>query len=505
MNHPRKRTGNSSTYGALWFAMCQAFRHVFQDQSGQVLPMVAMMMVAMLGMCGFVIDVGRLYVSYHQLQASTDAAALAGAQSLPGNGAAAAATAYGSGTGGKNAFSNLASVTMVSGYPLVKCLSTLSTQGMACVAPANGNAIQVKQQATVPMYFAALFGTSSITLTASATASMNGKVAKPYNVAIIIDTTASMATADSNCGGVSRLACALQGVQILLHNLSPCSPSLTTCGTATNGDVANSVDRVALFTFPNVTVGTAVKEYDCSSTNPTIPVYSLPPATGSTYAPSGLTTATYQVIPFQSDYRTSVPITTLNTSSNLTLAVNGKSGCTGLTDPGGDGTYYAGVIYAAQAALTAEAVTNPVPNAIIILSDGDASASSSKMAAKTTDGVTSINSAGTYPSYNGQCNQAVIAAAAAAAAGTRIYSVAYGSAGSGCSTDVSYGPFKGITPCQTMQKIASSPAYFFSDYNQSGSGSTCQSASQPTSNLTQIFTLITKGFTSPHLIPDDTQ
>ena len=500
MKHLRMNSFNS-----LLLSLSPAMREILRDQSGQVLPMVALLMVGMLGMCGFVIDVGRIYVSYHQLQASTDASALAGAQALPGSTAVSAATAYGAGSGGKNAYSNLANVSMASGYPQVKCLSALSSQGMACVAPANGNAIQVKQQAIVPMYFATLFGTRSVTLTATATASMNGKIPKPYNVAIIIDTTASMSNPDSNCNGSTRLACAMQGVQILLKSLAPCSPGLTACGTATNGNVANPVDQVALFTFPNVTVGTASKEYDCSTSNPTIPVYSLPPTTAKTYAPSGSTTATYQVTPFQSDYRTSDYATSLNTSSNLTLAANGKSGCTGMTDPGGKGTYYAGVIYAAQAALTAQAVTNPVPNVIIILSDGDASASSSDIATKTTDGLTSINSTGTYPSYNGECSQAVAAAAAAAAAGTRVYSVAYGSASSGCSTDVKYGTYKGITPCQTMQKIASSPAYFYSDYNQSGSGSTCQSASQPTSNLSQIFALILKSLTAPHLIPDDMQ
>jgi hypothetical protein len=256
--------------------------------------------------------------------------------------------------------------------------------------------------------------------------------------------------------------------------------------------VANSVDRVSLFTFPNVTVGTAGQEYDCSSSNPTVPVYSLPSATGTTYNPTGSTTATYQILGFSSDYRTSDTSSTLNNSSNLSLAIGAKSGCTGMGAPGGDGTYYAGVIYAAQAALVAEQAANPgSQNVIIMLSDGDASAAQNKMASTAT-------SSGTYPSYNNQCHQAVTAAQAATAAGTRFYSVAYGSGSSGCSTDS-----PAITPCQTMENMASAPQYFFSDYTATGSGG-CTSAAQPTSNLSQIFTEIASDFTVARIIPDNT-
>jgi hypothetical protein len=54
-----------------------------------------------------------------------------------------------------------------------------------------------------------------------------------------------------------------------------------------------------------------------------------------------------------------------------------------------------------------------------------------------------------------------------------------------------------------MQNIASAPQYFFSDYTATGSGG-CVSASQPTTNLNQIFTQIVANLTSPRLIPDGT-
>jgi len=295
---------------------------------------------------------------------------------------------------------------------------------------------------------------------------------------------------DSQCS-TTRLACSLAGVQTFLHQLAPCLSDETTCGAAVSGVVANPVDQVSLFTFPNMTVGTVYKEYDCSTSNPTIDPYTFPSSTGSSYTPS---TDTYEVVNFASDYRTSDTASTLNPNSDIVMAVGGKSGCSGMADPGGEGTYYAGAIYAAEAALNAEQVANPrSQNVLILISDGDASASSSAMPGAST-------TSGTYPSTKQQCHQAINAAAAAAAAGTKVYAVAYGAEASGCSTDTS----PSITPCQTMEGIASSPQYFFSDYTQSGTTGSCISASQPTSNLNQIFTDIAGDLTVARLIPNGT-
>ena len=467
-------------------------RRLLKDERGQMLPMMALLLVGMAGTAAMSIDLGRAFVSYRTLQASTNAAALAGAQSLPNSTAATAAATYSAGTGDLNATANLANVTMVSGYPKLLCLTTLSNMGMSCVAPANANAIQVKQQTTVPMLFARIFGKTSLTLTATSTASMRGSGLTPYNVAIIVDTTASMSDTDSDSQcSTTRLACSLAGVQTFLHQLAPCLSDETTCGAAVSGVVANPVDQVSLFTFPNMTVGTVYKEYDCSTSNPTIDPYTFPSSTGSSYTPS---TDTYEVVNFASDYRTSDTASTLNPNSDIVMAVGGKSGCSGMADPGGEGTYYAGAIYAAEAALNAEQVANPgSQNVLILISDGDASASSSAMAGAST-------TSGTYPSTKQQCHQAINAAAAAAAAGTKVYAVAYGAEASGCSTDTS----PSITPCQTMEGIASSPQYFFSDYTQSGTTGSCISASQPTSNLNQIFTDIAGDLTVARLIPNGT-
>jgi hypothetical protein len=108
-----------------------------------------------------------------------------------------------------------------------------------------------------------------------------------------------------------------------------------------------------------------------------------------------------------------------------------------------------------------------------------------------------------YPSIYDQCQQAVAAANYAKSQGTTIYAIAYGSESSGCTTDSS-GPQANITPCQVMSEMATSLAYFYSDYNQSGSSSTCKSTGTSVSQLNEIFTAISEDFLLARLIPDGT-
>jgi len=431
-----------------------------QSQDGQVLVWMALLMVSLLGLAALVVDLGHAFFCYRELQGSSNASALAGAVSLPATTAIAAATVYSSAPGGKNVYSNLPGVTMAPGYPQLVCLATVTSEGTPCAAPSNANAIIVRQQATVPMLFAMVLGHNTLAIATTATAAMKGAI----NLAIILDTTASMNSTDSasNCNN-TRLSCALAGIQTLL------------------GTLPASVDTVSLFTFPNVTTATASNDYNCGGGAPAIDPYTFPSAAATTYAP---TTDTYQIVSFSSNYKGS--------SSNLVSAIGGKSGCAGVQAPGGEGTYYAGAIYGAQAALLAEQAANPgSQNVLVMLSDGDANAISAHMpGASTTSGV--------YPSTANQCQQAVAAAQAAAAAGTSVYSVAYGAKATGCSTD------SGITPCQTMEGIASSPSNFFSDYTATGGSSTCISASSPASDLQSIFTKIGKNLSITRLIPNGT-
>lgn len=54
-----------------------------RDERGLVLPLVAIMLVALLGMVALAIDIGQIAVTRRQLQNAVDAAALAGVQVLP--------------------------------------------------------------------------------------------------------------------------------------------------------------------------------------------------------------------------------------------------------------------------------------------------------------------------------------------------------------------------------------------------------------------------------------
>ena len=95
-------------------------RRFVANQSGQTIVVAALMMTFLLGMTGMTVDVGRLMIAHAELQAATDAAALAGAEALPYATATTVATTYSAVSGSKNASPNLPNVTMVSGYPALK-------------------------------------------------------------------------------------------------------------------------------------------------------------------------------------------------------------------------------------------------------------------------------------------------------------------------------------------------------------------------------------------------
>jgi hypothetical protein len=534
----------------------QRWRRFLQDEAGQVLPLTALLFVALLGMAGAAIDVGHVFYCDRALQSAADSAALAGGGSMrsaaSNSAVVSAANVYSAIPGSVNAQPSLPNVSIVSGFPALKCLSTLQSLGIACQGAVPYNAIQIREQAVVPMYFAALFGMPTMTVTVTATAASRGGAPSPYNVAVIMDTSLSMAYPDSNCGN-TQIMCALNGVQILLQSLSPCAASLPSC-TIANGVAASSVDRVALFAFPNVSSSTASLDTTCTAPVPTptsqnrywstvqggltinfvmpmspsgsTPVtpwsslpqamaYSFPAAGASSYVPSQSNyatypmttgTATYQITGFLSDYRTSNSTKTLNPNSSLVQAVGGVINCGAMWPPNYDGifgTYYGGVIYAAQSALVAQQAANPgSANVIVLLSDGNATAPNTN-GNNTVMGSPATGN-GQYPSWVGECGQAVVAAKYATSQGTLVYSVAYGSEPSGCASDQNAGQYPNITPCATMSAIASAPQYFYSDYHQSGSSSTCV-AGQPVTSLNDIFTAISADLSTARLIPNNTQ
>jgi len=491
-------------------------RRAHKDQRGQALVMVAFMMVGFFAMAAFVIDFGRIYFSFRELQSSTDAAELAAAEALPdGTAAKNNATLYSSVAGNKNAYSNLPNVTMVYGYPKLRCLTSTSI-GLPCldssgniVSSGGANAIQVMQQVSVPLTFASVIGTSSVTLTASATASMRGEARAPYNVAIIVDTTPSMTYQDTDglgCSGTKEY-CALQGVQTLLGELSPCGASQSSCGAATSGNVLYPVDEISLFTFPAVSTATAPDDYCSTSGTVVTPAYPLP--TGPPYTTlTGTPPSMYEIVNFSSDYRSSDTANSLNTNSYLTKGAGGTgSGCNGLQvkspyDHAARDTYYAATIYnAASLLLNQQSLRNPnsltpapTQNALIILGDGDSNSQNPNAFGQPDLASNASPTATTYPSYNYQCQQAITAANWATSKGITVYSVAYDS-------DPSYGCYSDpiLTPCQTMEQMASTHSKFYT------SNSSCQlSDGNTTMSLNAIFTAISNDMSIARLVPDNT-
>jgi hypothetical protein len=326
---------------------------------------------------------------------------------------------------------------------------------------------------------------------------------------MVVDTTSSMSSTDNDPScGKTRIFCALEGIQTMLSLLQPCV-------TGTN---CTPYDTVSLFTFPPVSANTASNDTTCPSSNPTIVPYTTPTAGGTWTAPTG-SAGTYQITNGFDNGWSSTGKTggTFNTSDPLVIATGGGTGtgtgknyhpCSGLQTPGGDGTYYAGAIYAAASSLAAQQAANPNSvNALIILSDGDAN--SSKIA--TTGNKNAGNNGALYGSSQDQCAQAVAAAQyAATLPNTTVYTIAYGSPTSGCASDVynkkTNAQGTGITPCQTMQQMSSGWAsgdysHFFTDATATGAGN-CASPVYSSLSLDEIFTALTSGLGKPRLIPD---
>jgi hypothetical protein len=123
---------------------------------------------------------------------------------------------------------------------------------------------------------------------------------------------------------------------------------------------------------------------------------------------------------------------------------------------------------------------------MIILSDG--AANSQDIANPASSG---------YGSKVNECQQAIAAAVNATGMGTKVYSIAYNSGSTGCTTDSGGGTGGSqIAPCQTMQGMASTPADF---YSEAGSASLCGTTG---ATLPAIFSSIVSSYSQGRLIPN---
>jgi hypothetical protein len=522
--------------------MNSLFRRLFYDQEGQVLYLVAALMTCLLGMAALSIDIGFALHGQRELQASADAAAEAGAADVSNNDTAAGAVAYAnrfSGlTGENNAIKDLNNVQMVSPYPQVQCLNFLKNLNMSCNNTAGGNALAVEETATAPTFFGKLFGINQINLTAKSLSAMKGGTPAPANIMILVDTTPSMDDQDrsGDCktgtipgliGAPSKEDCAKWGVRTLLSQLSPCAVGLASCGGVTSGNVQNAVDEVSIMTFPGLaSTSDQTKDYaSCQKQSVTLSAYA--PATPNATPPY------YTVVPLSSDYRTSDTSGLNGGSSPVVQSVDwgDGAGCSaesnayGLQSPSGPyDTYFTTVISQAQTILSdLPAPRSSMQNAIIFLSDGDATA---LWCAPPSCYYGQMDfTLSTPQSYSiDECHQAITAAQTAAATvnaanlKTWVYSVAWGSStwtwnnsnGSGsCKTDAAPIGNSPISACDTMQGIASDPNKFYADqgraddngYGGHGSPGCVSPAHSSITSLSDIFAAIGGDFYTTRLLP----
>jgi hypothetical protein len=493
-------------------------RRTFRDERGQILPWMVLLSGLMIGAGGLSVDLGRAYICYNQLKASTNAAAMAGAYSMiqPGASTSSVTSAinlYASATNGANANLNLTGTTV--GTPVFKCITDSSMVAAPCSASPTGyNVVQIQQTVNVPTLLVRVLPflngspLQSIKLIATSTATMASGSNDQVNVAMVLDSTKSMTSSENEPACTSsRINCALDGVQYLMKQLAPCTAS-----TSKTGVTCTAYDRVSLFTYPNVTANKTSLDTTCNGTMTSsyILPYTTPavPTSGQTTwtAPSG-TTGTYQITGYASDWSSNNQVNgSFVTNSNLVNATGGSTGsnCNGIQAIGGQGTYFAGAIYAAQASLMAQAYANPgSKNVMIILSDGDASATSGHMI-NGTSGTNVGNAGNTYPSLQDQCHQAITAAQKATSLGTTVYTIAYGAGTSGCSTDTGG---LAISPCATMQQMSSgyvstsNMPHFYSDSATKTNSGACHS--QYNLNLQGIFGSIAAQLTKARLIPNN--
>jgi Flp pilus assembly protein TadG len=427
-----------------WLRNCFK-RRFLRDQSGQSAVVIVVALLVVMGLCAAGVETGHVYYAYRQLVASTQAAALAGAQAMPNIGAQGSGSVsptngtawynlvkYSSassqwGMSGLNASNMLQNDTIAATFACGSGSTNPTVLlNVTCQAPISGscsgsastcNTLTATQTAQVKLWFGGLVGKPTFTMNAVAAAAMRGGTTTPYNIAVIIDTTNSMtatAPAADGCGsGATQIQCAVSGLKTMLQTMDPCALN-TTCSSTTA-----YVDGVSLFVFPAVAgtpssgvAGQASDDTVCNTTNPGIVPYAFPNliATSiSNLSPSNAnlalpTTSTdpavgaYEVVSFEDTYKLNDATTTLVTGDPLAVAAGAgtaKSGgtCNGLQAPGGEGTYYAQAIYSAQKTLAAQQASYPgSKNIMIILSDGNATACNEQ--AYTADGGNSSCSKG---------------------------------------------------------------------------------------------------------------
>jgi Flp pilus assembly protein TadG len=290
-------------------------RRAKRGESGQATVLLGLALIPLIALVGLVIDIGYGYYVQRSLQASADAAALAGAQNLPDpSSSAALAREYGATPGARNHKTNVGDVTETIA---TKCLSSV----LGC-APVN--AVVVDESTEVSTIFLRVIGIDSFRVKVRSTA-CSPCGAKPLDVMLVLDRTGSMCMTSS---GGSNPACtdlvnAQDGMRSFLSYMDP------------------NLHHVGLAVFPPATSMSS----RCST-----------PATSNYNS----TSAPYVVVPLSRDYAANGR---LNGSSALVSTIN-------CTRAAGE-TAYANALEKAQAELDLHGRSD-ADDVIVFFSDGAA-------------------------------------------------------------------------------------------------------------------------------------
>ena len=300
-----------------------------RGERGQILPLAAMALLVLLGICAFAIDVGYAYYAKRQLQGATDAAALAGAQDLP---VVATAISVASSYAAANVPPNLSSFDFT--YE-TKCTAT-AVRATGCNPAVNPNALVVRGTARTSTWFASIFGIDHFDVAAHANA-CSPCSATPVDIVVAIDRTGSMCSPRGSNNTCTDLDNAKDGVRTMLRMLNP------------------PYAQIGMVAFPPL---------ESTTTDPCGPPYN---SLSNGYDGFDSASRGYVTDVINGDYR--IQNGALNTSSGLYLhTVPGNSSA---CIRAGGNTSYSEALRQAQSELDAHG-RDKVPDYIVFLTDGEA-------------------------------------------------------------------------------------------------------------------------------------
>jgi hypothetical protein len=141
--------------------------NIKRDQSGQAFVLTAVYITALLGMAALVLDVGSWFRQHRHLQATADAAALAGAQELP------ASTGLARSVAERYAHKN------------TRALTGVTVEFSTKFEP--NDTIHVEVEKPAPGFFSKIFGLNSVAEDAGAVARVGGMQSAKYVAPIVVN------------------------------------------------------------------------------------------------------------------------------------------------------------------------------------------------------------------------------------------------------------------------------------------------------------------------------